>query len=372
MNRKLCLVDYYKPFEFVEEPIHKPPPKGAIVKVTNAGVCHSDVLLWQKEFDMPNQRFPVVLGHETAGTLFAVGNEAETELSVGDRVVVFTWTNCGECYNCVNDRTNCPNLLPTHQTIKTPNIKTYGLFNTDGGFQTHLAVDDVSSLLRIPEAVPSDIACLCACGGITAMNAITKIRPAIDEAINLLGQARVALVGAGGIAQWAIQICKAFFGDKVIICAIDVRSDKLEDAKKIGADVTVCWAKEPEKTPEAVMQVIDNCGGRVNAGVDFTGRTTSLSRLVAASQMAASIALVGLSKEDQFPPLPINSYIFLGLSFHTVYAGSKRSLVQLLDLINEGKVKPPTIHHVTLEQVNATLEKVMTGEQSGRAVVCMD
>ncbi|ELU15834.1 hypothetical protein CAPTEDRAFT_210247, partial [Capitella teleta] len=223
MNRKLCLVEYNKPLEFVEEPIPQPPPKGAVVKVTNTGVCHSDVHQWQNHFDFPNQRFPMVMGHEIAGTLFAVGAEAETELSVGERVVVYPWRHCGECCYCLNDSTLCPNRLPTHQITPNPSIRTYGTMNTDGGFQTHLAVDDVSSLLRIPEAVSSDIACLCACGGITAMNAITQIRPAIDEAIKLFGQARVALIGAGGLAQWAIQICKAFYKDKVIICIIDVQ-----------------------------------------------------------------------------------------------------------------------------------------------------
>ena len=120
MNKRVEVVSE-KEMRVVEVPIPKPPPKGVVVKIHYAGVCHSDVHLWVNKYKLaddnivpfnvacPKYQFPRVLGHEIAGEVYSIGDaecKGAPKLSKGDLVLVYPWTGCGTCEPCTKRREN--------------------------------------------------------------------------------------------------------------------------------------------------------------------------------------------------------------------------------------------------------------------------
>jgi D-arabinose 1-dehydrogenase-like Zn-dependent alcohol dehydrogenase len=151
-----------------------PVPQGSevIVKVGSCGVCHSDVHLHDGYFDLGGDvkldmtrtvQPPRTLGHEIAGTVVAVGPQAQG-VKVGDRRVVFPWIGCGACSLCAagNEHLcNKPAALGIHR---------------DGGFSDHVSVPHAKYLLDYG-SLPEEQACTYACSGLTAWSALKKVAP---------------------------------------------------------------------------------------------------------------------------------------------------------------------------------------------------
>src|SRR5689334_775763 len=107
--RAMQVVDWGKPLEWREYQTPEPTGEQVLVKIESAGVCHSDVHLWDGYFDMGGgnkitmaQRgvqLPLTMGHEIAGEVAALGPEAKG-VEVGKRYAVYPWIGCGNCAVC--------------------------------------------------------------------------------------------------------------------------------------------------------------------------------------------------------------------------------------------------------------------------------
>ena len=148
-----------------------PAPKGSevLLRVTAAGVCHSDVHLWEGYFDMgggnkysteKTMAPPRTMGHEIVGVVEALGPEA-TGAKVGDKAVVYPWIGCGKCWYCQN---GTENLCPTPHALGV---------NEDGGYADHMIVPHPKYLYSYG-SLPVELACLYSCSGITAFGAVKK------------------------------------------------------------------------------------------------------------------------------------------------------------------------------------------------------
>ena len=135
MNRQ-SLIDYGQPLQATTAEI--PVPKGTevVVKISHCGVCHSDIHLQDGYFDMgggkqldvkSGRELPFTLGHEIAGTIEAVGPDAEG-VKVGERTAVYPWIGCGDCDLCNSDQ--------THMCQAQHHLG----INVDGGYATHVLV----------------------------------------------------------------------------------------------------------------------------------------------------------------------------------------------------------------------------------------
>lgn len=158
-----------------------PTPKGTevVLQVGSCGVCHSDVHLHDGYFDLGNDvkldmtrtvKPPRTLGHEIAGTVVAVGPEAQG-VSIGDRRVVFPWIGCGTCSLCTAGQEhlcNSPQALGIHR---------------DGGFATHTVVPHGKYLLDYGN-LAEEQACTYACSGLTAYSALKKVAPLGPKAMH--------------------------------------------------------------------------------------------------------------------------------------------------------------------------------------------
>jgi D-arabinose 1-dehydrogenase-like Zn-dependent alcohol dehydrogenase len=108
--RAIQIIEWGKPLEPREYPDPEPVGEEVLLRVEAAGVCHSDVHIWDGHFDLGDGkqislesrgvRLPFTMGHEIAGEVVALGPHASS-VKVGDKVVAYPWIGCGECAVCL-------------------------------------------------------------------------------------------------------------------------------------------------------------------------------------------------------------------------------------------------------------------------------
>jgi len=202
--------------------VRDPRQDEVLVRIANAGVCHSDVSVIDGTIPFPT---PVVLGHEGAGVVEAVG-AAVTKVKPGDHVVLTTLGNCGRCAAC--DRGQPTHCRDTMGRLGRPftvgGEKAFSFANT-GVFTEAVVVNETQAVVIDPD-VPLAAACLIGCAVVTGAGAVlnrAKVRP---------GQT-VAIIGAGGIGQSAIQAARIAAAGRIVV--VDANPDKEAIARRFGA-----------------------------------------------------------------------------------------------------------------------------------------
>lgn len=208
----------------------------------NCGVCHTDLHVAAGDY---GNKAGTVLGHEGIGIVKEIGSDV-TSLKIGDRVsVAWFFEGCGHCEYCVSgNETFCRE------------VKNAG-YSVDGGMAEQ-AIVSADYAVKVPEGLDPIQASSITCAGVTTYKAIkvSGIKP---------GQ-WIAIYGAGGLGNLAIQYAKNVFNAKVI--AVDVNSEKLELAKKIGADLVI------NSLEEAAAEVIQEKVGGSSCGYNLCGRSS--------------------------------------------------------------------------------------------------
>jgi S-(hydroxymethyl)glutathione dehydrogenase / alcohol dehydrogenase len=210
--------------------VEEPRSGEVLVRVTDCGVCHSDLSF--VDGAMPGA-FPVVLGHEAGGFVEAVG-DGVTNLAVGDKVVLCPLPNCGRCYFCVR---NQPTLCATYSGSLVTATRSDGTspFSRDGslvyrgvglGGWAGLTVVPQEAAIKVPEDVDLAEACVVGCAVQTGVGAVLNTA-------NVEAGATVLVMGAGGIGIAATQGAR-IAGAKTIVVADPVASRR-EAALGFGA-----------------------------------------------------------------------------------------------------------------------------------------
>ena len=236
-----------------------------LVRLEATGVCHSDLhVIEENGWHHP---FPVLLGHEGAGTVVAVG-EADVEVSIrqGDRVVLGWKTACGQCAQCQRGAPReckkppaAPGRLHRHDGADlTPVLRT-------GTFATHTVVP-AAAVVKIPDELPFEQACLIGCAVATGVMSVL-------ETAKVWEGARVAVIGCGAVGLSVIQGARIAGASE--IRAIDLDERKLEQAKHFGATHT-----------EA---------GPVDFVFDVVGRQSTFEQALGMLATGGTVVLIGLS-----------------------------------------------------------------------------
>src|ERR1019366_4903783 len=169
-------------------------PKDVLIKIAYTGICHSAIHTARSEWG--KVIYPLVPGHEIAGTVDEVGS-AVTKHAVGDRVGVGCMVDsCRECENC---------LAGQEQYCLNGPILTYNYVGkdgrpTEGGYSTHIVVDQ-DFVLAIPEGVGLDVAAPLLCAGITLYSPLKHWGASPGKS--------VAIVGLGGLGHMGVKIAHA-------------------------------------------------------------------------------------------------------------------------------------------------------------------
>ncbi|XP_019622100.1 PREDICTED: uncharacterized protein LOC109468286 [Branchiostoma belcheri] len=356
-RRCMRLVEYGKPFQLAKEEVPTAPKGGAVVKTEYAGVCHSDLHSLDGDFRLlvPMQ---TVLGHEIAGTVHDI--DSGTDFKVGDRVAVYWHGGCGDCSRCqVGETTAC-----------LKNVKHWAGINEDGGFSDYVTIPDARLLVKVPDTVSMDTACLLPCSGLTAYNAVCTIMPTVQDFVKHNADCAVLLVGAGGLGLWGVQFAKQLLPAGVRVISADVDDEKLAAAREAGCDDVLLWGKDVDDAA-AVAAAQKVCGslGAAVAAIDFVNVPATFGRvekILAQGGMHVVVGLLGVGASGSVPLMP---YVLSRHQMAGVLMGSLPQLKDLMALMAKGKVKPPPISHHPLEKVFDVMQDLKAGKVKGRAVV---
>jgi S-(hydroxymethyl)glutathione dehydrogenase/alcohol dehydrogenase len=205
-----------------------------LVRIRASGLCHTDLEVIQGSLAYP---LPIVLGHEGAGVVEAVG-EGVTDVKAGDHVVTSWNPHCGHCFYC---EAGTPILCEPFRRFQPRGLLMDGTtrMTRDGERVHHYSVTSThaeytvvpqSGAIPIPKEIPFDRACIIGCGVMTGIGAVVrkaKVAPG----------ASVAVIGCGAVGLNAVQ--GAVLAQAGRIIALDVGTEKRERAMKFGATDTV-------------------------------------------------------------------------------------------------------------------------------------
>jgi alcohol dehydrogenase, propanol-preferring len=356
-----------KPNESLQiQQIETPKPKGSqvLIKINSSGVCHSDIHLWQGGYEGAGGQFlkttdrgvkyPLTPGHEIAGTIESMGEEAQVQVQgaagtggaaaafdKNQKVIVYPWIGEGLCPAC---RIGQENLCDKPRSL--------GIY-TDGGYADYVLVPSYKYLVKLDEDMDLDASATLSCSALTAYGAVRNAT--LNPYDNLV------VVGAGGLGLMAIQLAKSITGAKII--AMDLDDNKLDVAKKNGADNTINSKKEDPL--KAIMELTDKMGA--DAIIDFVNASKTVETDMQLLRRRGKLVLVGLFGGElklNLVSMPTRAYKIIGS-----YTGSISEMVELVSLAKRGVIKPVVSERFKLDQATEALSRLKEGKIIGRGVI---
>ena len=300
-----------------------PGPGEVVVAPTVVGICGSDMHLY-KEGRIGDSvvEAPLVLGHEAAGRIVAVGSQV-TEFTVGDRVIVEPGIACGQCRLCRLGRYNL-----------CPNVRFLGIPPTDGLMAT-LATVPAKWVYSLPDHLTD------ADGAMIEPFAVGL--QAVHEA-NVQPGDVVAILGAGPIGLMVLQAAKVRGAGAIV--SIDLSDRALEAAKQLGATEVVNPRRDD---PKAVLRELTGEGADIV--VEAVGATATIRQTLDLARRGGIVTLVGISSEPAVP-LNVNHVVRRGIHVRSSFRYAHQHPVALA-LVASGKVdlRTPITHHFPFARV---------------------
>jgi propanol-preferring alcohol dehydrogenase len=337
------------PLRRMERETPKPTGAEVVLRVMAAGVCHSDLHIWDGYYDIGGGqklqllergiKLPLTMGHENVGEVVAVGPDAKG-VSVGDVRLIHPWMGCGECKVCKRGDENL--------CVKPCSVG----IHRGGGFATHLLVPHPRYLFDIGSLSPERAAPL-ACSGVTAFGALDKLGDALKEE-------PVVMIGAGGVGLMALALHAKMGGKSAIV--VDIDPAKREAAKLAGASHVIDGSAK-----DAADQVKAATGGGAWSVVDFVGAGPTVKLGVDATTKGGKVIVVGLFGGEVTVPTPF--FPIKAMTIQGSYVGSLNEMAGLLDLVKARGAPDVPVATRPMDQVNAALNDLRVGKIIGRVVM---
>ena len=326
-----------------------PTPQGSevVLRVGSCGVCHSDVHLHDGFFDLGNDvkldmtrtvQPPRTLGHEIAGTVVAVGPDAQG-VQLGDKRVVFPWIGCGTCSLCASGHEhlcNSPRALGIHR---------------DGGFATHTVVPHAKYLLDYGN-LAEEQACTYACSGLTAYSALKKVAP-------LGPKDPLLIIGAGGVGLSGIRLARQMFETAPIVVELD--RSKWDIARQAGA------AEIIDPQADGALKALMKATGGVAAAIDFVGAAATFNFGFNALRKAGKLVCVGLFGGST--PIVPAMVSMKAVSVTGSYVGSLQEMQELMAIARSGVLPDLPLGTQALSTASEALDDLRAGRIRGRTIL---
>jgi NDMA-dependent alcohol dehydrogenase len=356
--RAAVLTNIHQPLEILDLELDAPRAGELSVTIVASGVCHSDLSI--QDGSVMVGALPMVLGHEGAGVVTAVGPEV-TGFAEGDHVVISWVPQCGTCFFCARGEGHlCESGmggliaggLPDGTTRFSRSGSAVHQMACSGTFAEETIIP-ATGAVRIDRDIPLTSAALLGCAVLTGVGA------ALNTA-RLRQGATVAVVGCGGVGMNVIQGARLAGAAEII--AVDTRPEKLELAKQFGATQLVEAADG-----EAVEAVRELTGRGVDVGFEVVGLPATIEQTLAMVRRGGEVILVGAPPADVVVGLPVfPTLIFQSKTIRGCYYGSTNvaaDVPRLLDHYRNGELLLDELisRTISLEQVNDALHAVDTG-----------
>lgn len=351
------------PLEIADVELASPQTGEVLVRVEAAGVCHSDYHFMTGDLETP---LPVVLGHEGAGVVEAVGPGVSL-VKPGDSVVLLWRASCGHCEHCAAGRPALCDISRVQRARGGMLDGTSRLHAGDVELRHFLGVSCFAercvvaeqAVLPIPSDTPMEIAALLGCSVITGVGAVlntARIEPG----------SRVLVIGAGGVGLSCVMGAAVAGAGQIVVA--DLAPDKLELARQFGAtDVVDAGAEDVARTVRKVT------GGGADYAFEVIGRPDTVQQAVRAVRAGGTAVAVGLAAGDAKAAIGINDLVLQEKTLKGSLYGSARPVIDmpmLLRLYRQGRLPIDRLltGRFPLSDVNQAYAALTSG-QSGRSVI---
>lgn len=323
------------------------------MRTVAAGLCHSDYHYLDGTLKRPR---PVVLGHEGAGVVEAVGPDVRT-VKVGDHVVTCLVMGCGECPRCIGrEPTWCVNPWSTRRASGVPprlrlGDTPVGQMGNVGSLADTMLLDE-RALTVVADDIPLDLACILGCAVVTGLGAALNIA-------NVQPGQSVAVIGCGGVGLNVIQ--GARIAGAAMIIAIDTNPAKLAKARQLGATDTI-----DASALDAVAATQELSGGGVDHAFEVVGRPALVRQAFDMAAPGRCAYVVGVQADDAEITVPVIG-MRRGKKLIGVFMGDTNPATDIpryVDLWRTGQLDLSGMisHHLPLERVNDGFAMMAAGE----------
>jgi S-(hydroxymethyl)glutathione dehydrogenase / alcohol dehydrogenase len=355
-----------KPLEIVEVDVAAPKAGEVLVKIVASGVCHTDA--YTLSGDDPEGIFPVILGHEGAGVVQAIG-QGVTSIRPGDHVIPLYTPECRKCKYCLSGKTNlCQAIRATQGKGLMPDGTSR--FSIDGKpifhymgtstFSEYTVLPEIS-VAKINDSAPLEKVCLLGCGVTTGIGAVlntAKVTPG----------STVAIFGLGGIGLSAV--IGAVMAKATRIIGIDLNPEKFAIAMQLGA--TECL--NPKDFDRPIEQVlVDLTDGGVDYSFECIGNVRVMRQALECCHKgwgeSTIIGVAGAGQEIATRPFQlVTGRVWRGSAFGGVKG--RTELPGYVERAQSGEIPLDTFitHTMGLEQINHAFDLMHEGK-SIRSVI---
>ena len=347
-----------RPLTIEEIDLDDPGDGEVLVAIRAAGLCHSDLSVIDGNRPRPT---PMVLGHEAAGVVEKIG-PGVSDLVPGDHVIMVFVPSCGACVPCMSGR---PALCEPAAAANASGALLSGkrrLKDKGDPIHHHIgvscfaerAVVSQRSLVKVDTDLPFEHAALFGCAVLTGVGAV------INTA-HVPAGSTVAVVGLGGVGLNALLGAKLAGAQRIV--AIDLRDDKLQLARDLGATDTV------RAGDDCAAQVRAATGGGVDFAFEMAGSVRAMDVAYRITRRGGTTISAGLSHPDHTFALPHTSLVAEERTVKGSYIGScvpVRDVPRYVALFKQGLLPVDRLlsARLPLTEINAAFDELA----SGRAV----
>ena len=323
-----------KTFEVREMSFAQPGPHEVLVKNMAAGICGTDVHIYHGEKGATEVNPPVVLGHEYAGVVEAVG-EGVTAVQPGDCVTIDPNIYCGKCYHCrKGNKQFCDHMTAVG-------------VNMDGGFAHYSMVPEAPVFKMNPEA------------GFEAMAMAEPLACCVHgiEQVEIKSGDYVAVVGGGAIGLLMVQLAKLRGAGTVIL------SEPVAARREVGLQVGADYAIDPLASDP--LEQVQKLTGRqgVDVVIECVGKVFATQQSFDLADRGGRILLFSVPSPDAKFDMPLIDVFKKELKIYGSFVNPD-SHQQAVDLINAGRIQtaPLITHRYPIEQLEEAIHMQMSAE----------
>ncbi|MFZ4815578.1 MAG: Zn-dependent alcohol dehydrogenase [Phototrophicaceae bacterium] len=347
------------PLSVEEVTLQNPKAHEVLVRLLATGICHSDIMVMIGTSTVP---MPVVLGHEGAGVVEAIG-EHVTQVKVGDHVVLSWAPYCGECFYCKENRVNlCESYAPRvldgvllDGTTRLSNahgheLKHYSFLSTFA----EMTIVPETSCIPVDREVGFSPASLVGCAVTTGIGAAintAKVKPG----------STVAVIGTGGVGLNVIQGAALAGAEKII--ALDINPVKEGLAKQFGATHFINTAEADSL--DAVRALTKGLGA--DYAFESAGRKQTMEQAYQLARRGGTVVYIGVANSGDTVNLPATQLTRTEKQIMgSFYGGAnpRKDFAMIIDLYKGGKLKLDEMigARYTLDTINEAVTEMRTGK----------